>query len=304
MTTRLPYFYVEENKGLPAFVSQLFVSENIERSLGFGGLTFTDIPSLQQVVSKPRGGETETLAFQVGNDILIGPQNISQTVKKIKKSLRKNEALQKQLDKTVIRILEAKYKAGLAHRKPIDLDNLVTKLNSNQNRLLHQRIARECVTLVTNEAQVIPIQSLARKKFAVVSVGMETENVFSHYLSKYAPFDKFSIRLAEDTIKLKNGFEQYDMIVVAFFPLAQELIPKVISAINRVAKSGVAVHFGDPDLLRWSDQFGTVMAGYSDDPVVQRSTAEMIFGATAPKGRLPLSVANVWREGAGASISL
>jgi beta-N-acetylhexosaminidase len=304
MTTGLPYFYVEQNKGLPAFVSQLFVTENIQRSLGFAGLTFTDIPSLQKVVAKPRGGETELLAFQVGNDILINPNNLSATVKKIKKSLRKNAPLQQRLDEAVIKILKAKYDAGLSQRKPIDLDNLLIKIHSTQNRLLHQRISRECLTLVTNESGHLPIQSLARKKFAVVSIGMETDNVFSHYLTKYAPVDKFSIRLAEDTVKLKEGFDTYDLVVVASFPLAQNLLPQVMKSINRITGPKAVVHFGDPDLLKWFDSFGTVLAGYTDDPVVQRSAAEMVFGAIQSKGRLPLSVTEAWREGAGSTIDM
>lgn len=304
MTTRLPYFYVEENKGLPAFVSQLFVSENIQRSLGFDGLTFTDIPSLQQVVSKPRGGETETLAFQVGNDFLIDPSNLSATVKKIKRALKKNTPLQQHLDSTVKKILYTKYDAGLARRKPINLDNLVSKLNSTSARLLNQKIYRECITLVTNESGHVPVKSLTGKKFAVVSVGMETENPFADYLSRYAPFDKYSIRLHDDTIKLDSAFRAYDLVVVASFPRAQNLLPVVIPAINRVAERAIGVLFGDPEQLKWFDSFGTVIAGYTDAAVVQRSAAEMVFGAIRAKGRLPVTGTEKWREGTGSSMDL
>jgi beta-N-acetylhexosaminidase len=304
MTTGLPVFYVEQNKGLPAFVSQLFVSENIKRSLGFSGLTFTDIPSLQQVVSKPRGGETEMLAFQVGNDVLIDPANLSATVKNLKKALRKNESLQQHLDATVKKILAAKYAAGLARRKPIVLDNIVPRLNSTAGKLLNQRLNRESITLVTNESGQVPIKTLAGKKFAVVSIGMETENTFSHYLSKYAPFDKVSVRLAADTVKLKNIAEQYDGIIIAVFPLSENLLPVVIPTVNQLAGSATAVIFGDPALLKPFDAFGTVMCAYTDDPAVQRSAAEMIFGATPVSGRLPLTASDAWREGTGSSITL
>jgi beta-N-acetylhexosaminidase len=304
ITTRLPYFYVEENKGLPAFVSQLFISENIQRALGFNGLTFTDIPSLQQVVAKPRGGETETLAFQVGNDFLIDPVNLSATVKKIKKALKKNTPLQQHLDSTVKKILYAKYDAGLARRKPVNLDNLVSKLNSTSARLLNQKIYRECVTLVTNESGNVPVKSITGKQFAVVSIGMETENPFAHYLSKYSPFDKYSIRLAGDTLKLDSAFLKYDVVVVASFPKAHNLLPVVMPSINRIAERSIAVVLGDPDHLKWFDSFGTVMAGYTDAPVVQRSAAEAVFGAIRAKGRLPLTGGEKWREGTGASMDL
>jgi beta-N-acetylhexosaminidase len=303
MTTRLPYFYVEQNKGLPAFVSQLFVSENIQRGLGFNGLTFTDIPSLQQVVAKPRGGETETLAFQVGNDFLIDPANLSATVKKIKKSLKKNLPLQQHLDSTVRKILFAKYDAGLARRKPIELDNIVTKLNSTSLKVLNQKIYRESITLVTNESGHAPVKGLAGKKFAVISIGMETENPFAEYLSKYAPITKYSIRLPEDTSKLSD-FGKYDHVIVASFPFAENLLPGVMPSVNRIAAKSSAVVFGDPTQLRWFDSFGTVLAGYTDAAIVQHSAAEIVFGAIGARGRLPLTASDKWREGTGSSIEL
>lgn len=304
LTTRLPYFYLEKNKGLPAFVSQLFVSEDIKRSLGFKGLTFTDIPALQQVVSKPRGGETEALAFQVGNDMLIDPANIPATVRKIKRTLKKNLPLQQQLDLTVKKILSAKFDAGLAGRKPIDMDNLVRKLNSRESILLHQKLNRESATLVTNESGLVPIKDLAGKRFAVISIGMEPENTFSHTLSKYAPIDRYSIRLAEDTVKLTSSLRKYDVIIVGSFPLAQNLLPYVGPSLSRFTDhSMILAHFGDPTLLSGFTDYSAVIAGYTDEQVMQRSVAEMIFGAIGAKGRLPLSISDEWREGSGSSIS-
>jgi beta-N-acetylhexosaminidase len=304
VTSGLPYFYLERHRNLPPSASQIFVSEHIKRSLGFNGLTFTDIPSLQKVVSKPRGGETELLAFQVGNDMLIDPVNIPATVKKIRKTLKKNLPLQQHLDSTVRKILSAKFNAGLAHMKPVDTDNLVRKLNSREASLLRQRLNRESVTLVTNEGGEVPIRALAKRRFAVVSVGMDTENTFSHTLSKFAPFDKYSIRLPEDTLKLLGDLPHYDVVVLASFPLAQNLLPTVGPALQRLTHHHlILAHFGDPSLLDSFHGFSAVIAGYTDDAIAQRSAAELIFGSIPARGRLPLTVSDKWREGAGASIS-
>src|SRR6185503_8158717 len=76
LTSHLHFSSKESGKSVPAPLSQIFISEVIKSIKGFDGLAFTDIPYLNTIVNK-KGGETEKIAFQVGNDVLIAPQNIS-----------------------------------------------------------------------------------------------------------------------------------------------------------------------------------------------------------------------------------
>jgi CubicO group peptidase (beta-lactamase class C family)/beta-glucosidase-like glycosyl hydrolase len=303
-TTNLPYFYVEKSHDLSAKISRIFISEQIKRSLGFTGLTFVDIPDLQQIVEKPRGGETEALAFQVGNDILIDPLSIPSTIKKIKKDLRKNLPLQHQLDATVRKILSAKYDAGLPQWQPINTENLVRRLNSRSAQMLQQEVIRKAVTLVDNQNNALPIQSLENKKFASITIGKEQKNEFTHMLSKYAPFDHFNIRTAADTAFVNvDLISRYDYVVLAVFPYSTSFLPAIRNYLAKLQPNQkIICHFGDPLQLNQLSEINTAIAAYSDNPIAEQTAAQMIFGAMTFEGELPVSINHTLMEGRGLSV--
>jgi CubicO group peptidase (beta-lactamase class C family)/beta-glucosidase-like glycosyl hydrolase len=296
-TTWLPYFYMEKNHGLLSNVSKIFTSEQVKRTLGFQGLTFTDIPGLQEVTEKPRGGETEFLAFQVGNDILIDPGNFAATIRKFKKSLRKNAPLQQQLDAVVKKILLAKYDAGLAAWHPVDTDNLDLRVDNTQRKLFQHQLVRGSVTMVSNTPSIVPITTLNGKRFATVTIGKESPNIFTRALSKYAQFDHYNLRKVEDTVAVPV-LSTYDVVILASFPQAPSLVPALNKWLSRLDPSKVIVcHFGDPMELDYAQQFASVLTAYTDDEIGVRATAQMIFGAMDAQGELPATVNDKWKLG-------
>ncbi len=305
-TTNLPYFYVEKkNETLTGKISRIFISEQIKRSLGFTGLTFTDIPDLQEIVEKPRGGETEALAFQVGNDILIDPKSIPAMVKKFKRDLRKDLPLQHHLDATVRKILAAKYDAGLANWQPINTENLVRRLNPLSAKLLQREIIRKSITLVENQNNALPVSLLENKRFASITIGKEIRNEFTHTLSKYTHFDHYGIRTAADTALIDlDIINRYDYVVISVFPYSTSFLPAIknfLAKINPAQK--VICHFGDPLQLNQFSDLNTAITAYSDNPVSEKTAAQMIFGAMTFEGELPVSINHSLMEGRGLSIS-
>lgn len=301
-TTWLPYFYMEKNQGLLSNVSKIFTSEQVKRTLGFKGLTFTDVTALQEVTEKPRGGETEFLAFQVGNDILIEPKNLSATIRKFKKSLRKNVPLQQQLDAVVKKILLAKYEAGLATWKPIDTENVNVRIDNTKRKLFQQELIRNSVTMISNNPTLVPVTSLNRKKLATVTVGKESPNMFTRVLSKYAQFDHYNIRKAADTIAVPE-LSTYDVVVIASFPQAPSLTGELARWLKKLDPTKVVVcHFGDPMELSYAQPFASVITTYTDDEIGVRAAAQMIFGAMDANGELPATVNEQWKLGAHYSV--
>jgi CubicO group peptidase (beta-lactamase class C family)/beta-glucosidase-like glycosyl hydrolase len=304
-TTNLPYFYVEKkNETLTGKISRIFISEQIKRSLGFTGLTFTDIPDLQQIVEKPRGGETEALAFQMGNDILIDPRSISSTIRKLKKDLKKNLPLQHQLDATVRKILAAKYDAGLGNWQPINTENLVRRLNPLSAKLLQQKAIRKAITLVENQNNALPISALENKRFASITIGKEQKNDFTRTLSKYNHFDHYGIRSPADTASLDlDIINRYDYVVIAVFPYSTSFLPSIKNFLAKVRPGQkIICHFGDPLQLNQFADLTTAITAYSDNPISEKTAAQMIFGAMTFEGELPVSINHSLMEGRGLSI--
>ena len=279
---------------------QLFASEILKKSLGFNGLNFTDISRLQQTVGEQQEGNIERLALEAGNDILINPDNIPSAIRRISRGIRSNELLEDRLDEAVRKILAAKYDAALAFQKPVSTDNLLSRLNTPQAKLLRHQISEASVTLLANEENSIPVQWIENKKFVSISIGREEQNEFTRYLSKYASFEHLAIRLPQDTMHIKARLATADVIMVGVFPNASSMIKELAAFIEALTKRKQVIvsHFGNPSELKYFERVPSLLAGYTDQNEVPKIAAQIIFGAMAAKGELPYTISN-FMGGAG-----
>ncbi len=279
----------------------LFTGDILKTKLNFTGLIFGEVPELQKIAGNQPDGEIEKLALQMGHDMLINPEDISDAVKKISRALRKDRALEARLNEAVKKILDAKYKAGLFNKQSINTDNLVSRLVSPSAKLLKHEISEAAVTLLANANNTIPISLLEGVKFASISIGKEEQNEFTQYLSKYAFFQHHAVRQATDTTGLRKKLAAADVIVVGVFPLSNSFINDVIPTIKKLAskKEIILCHFGDPaQLISWTDM-PTVLAGYTDEDWIPKITAQVVFGGMAAQGVFPISLTHGFTEGQG-----
>ena len=293
-------FSIQGRKGvLPASVSEIFISEILKKKNGFEGLAFSEIPYLQSAASKKRSGDTELLAFTVGNDVLIAPLNIKAARRKILKAVKRDASLKNQLEVSVKKILAAKFDAGLNKRKPIKLDGLYDSLNNPHALYLKQLIAEASVTLVKNEKQLLPIQAIDNKKFVSISIGEERNDELKHYLGKYAEFEFYTIKKTIDTTAVKLKITSADIIVINILPSAYHLEKELVSFIKTLSskKEVVLAHFSNPYSLKYYEALPSIIAGYTDEGPVPKIVSEIIFGGIKPKGALPVSVSPLFPFG-------
>jgi CubicO group peptidase (beta-lactamase class C family) len=267
------------------------------KTLGFQvitGLTMADISGFEPI-DKPKSKRNHVPAFQVGNDILLDPKSISSVMRKMRRDLKKNEPLQQQLDAQVKKILGVKYDLGLANRQPINTENLVLRLNSLSSRLLQKEVVDKSITLVANLGNVLPIQSLEDRKFATLSIGKEKSNEFTHMLSKYVPFDHYSVKDPSDTASIDiSKLNQYNYLIISVYKDSAALRSFYLKL---KPQNKVVVHFGDPAGIGEFTGFNAAIAAYSDTPLAERAAAQMIFGAMTFDGRLPVSINDALVEG-------
>lgn len=248
-------------------------------------LKVADLSNVDLIFEKKKA--TPIPAFQVGNDIIVDPKNVSGLIKKLKRDLRKNEPLQQQLDATVKKILAAKYDAGLAYRQPIAMENLHLRLNSLPARILQQQVFRKAITLTANQNNALPVQSLENKRFASITIGKEKKNEFTHRLSKYAPFDHYELK-DSSSIDL-DVINKYDYVIVGIY---SDVTPLKTFLQRIQPKQKVVCFFGDPTDM--ADVNASITA-YANNPISENAAAQMIFGAMAFEGKQSLSTPLVQR---------
>lgn len=300
LTTNLHFSLLTKKKPTPAPLSSIFISDILKRQMDFGGVTFAHIPSFQSVAGKSKG-ESEKLAFEVGNDMLIDPFKLSTAVRKIEAAIKKDPSLIAQLDNSVKRILAAKYDAGLWKRPVIAVAHLVDRLNTEEADALRFSIAAAAITVAKNDRDEIPLKILDNKHFALLTIGHDNLGEFNRYLSKYTAFTSFSIKETQDTTDLAARLKAFDHVVVALYSLEPFHRNEILSWVDHLGKRQpiILCAFGNPfDLARLED-LPTIIAGYTDESPVPMVAAQIIFGARQGLGLLPLELASSLKEGQG-----
>ncbi|NJN41991.1 MAG: serine hydrolase [Flammeovirgaceae bacterium] len=300
-TSYLHFSSADKKQTLPPALSTLFISDVIRTKLNFNGLTFTEVPYLRAYTKKPRPGEAGKLAFELGNDFLIDPEQPGAATRKIIKAVKKNKNLMRMLDESVGRILSSKYDAGLANYKPSNTDNLYRKLTTPEAKLLQQRIGESAATLLKNDVQLLPIQILDNRKFLFVSVGGSQQNELNKYLDKYVQFERISIQSYQDTIGLFQKIKANDVIVIGMYPMASTFHEEIVSFFLQpeVQQKTAMCLFSNPLDLKNIEDFPTIIIGYSIDEQIQRAAAQIIFGGLPAKGIFPFTVSENSSEGMG-----
>jgi CubicO group peptidase (beta-lactamase class C family)/beta-glucosidase-like glycosyl hydrolase len=291
LTTHLHFSTREKNKLIPAPISQIFISGIVKSQANFKGLAFTEIPYLQTIVKKKRG-ETEKIAFAVGNDILIAPQNLRAAVKKISKLVRKDKTMMARLETTVKKILEAKFEAGLTVEKTVALTNLDEKLFSPSAKLVDHRIRTGAITLLKNESGLVPIQQLDDRKFNLVKIGGDYAGL-ERSLNRYIPFNSFTIKDQKDFGTAEASMKD-SYTVVALKSINTEVAGwiKKISSQNPT----IVCHFGNPNDLKLLQDTPVLIEGY-DAESTGEVIGQAIFGALPTLGKLPVGIKGVFEAG-------
>ncbi len=287
----------------PATLSLLFTGKWLKDKQNFDGLSFVDLPLVKIAAGKNRDGDEAVFAFQAGNDILIGPRDIGPSIRKIKKLVKAEEQYGQQLDRTVRKILSAKYDAGPSRRQEINLDNLAARLNSPQGLVLRQELYKKSVTVLRNDRKTLPIVSLEDKNFAyITSNTSEPNGAFYTCLRKYVPASYFTLDEKTNLVALSEAVAGHQILIIGIFPQTQ---PAVLTRLERMLSmlqpsiQIIYCDFGNESFLRTAAKFRTVVTAYCNAPEALSAVPEVIFGAIAASGTLPFSPSKAMQSGTG-----
>ncbi|WKV10463.1 glycoside hydrolase family 3 N-terminal domain-containing protein [Marivirga harenae] len=293
-------------------LSSNVVTDLLKEKLGFDGLIFTDALNMKGVSDYYAPGETDLLAFKAGNDVLLFPMNVPSAVKMIKNALKQKELTEERLEESVKKILHAKYKLGLhTGFKKLKIDNINEKLHTADAKNLNERLYAEAATLVKNEKKFLPIHILDTTNFASISLRGSKNSIFQQYLSKYADFTHYNLSKDNmdlgDYSRLMDQLSQYETVVVGIHDMnnssskrfglkSEDLL--FLQNLSEKANVVLAV-FGNAYSLKYLQSFQHVLLMYEDNDITQKLAPQMLFGAKAIKGKLPVSVAPNMPAGTG-----
>ncbi|WP_276499134.1 glycoside hydrolase family 3 N-terminal domain-containing protein [Pontibacter litorisediminis] len=304
---------VDSTKNQAATLSKPIVTGLLKEKMKYKGLVFTDALNMQGVSRYYKPGELDLKALMAGNDVLLFPEDVPTAVDKISKAVKKGQITQAEIDQRVRKILHAKYWAGLNKYKPVKLENLQEDIDRPASRVVQEQLYEHAVTVLENESNLIPFRNLDTLSIASVAVGASVGNTFQETLGNYAPINSFAIpdRYAADTAftNIIPQLEGNDVVVVSIhgmnstpaknYGIGTGTLAFIQYLRERTNKKVVVAVMGNAYSLKLFEGNKWLVAGYEDNPISQSLVPQVLFGARAAQGKLPISASAKYTAGAG-----
>ena len=289
---------LELRANFPSSLSKNIVTNLLQKDLQFNGLVFTDALNMKGASNFKEPGEIDLAAFLAGNDVLLISESIPKAQQLIMKAFNDGRIVEARLERSVKKILYAKYKVGLNNYQPVDMNNLVEDLNTPLDNVLYETAMKNALTVLKNKRLIVPVKKLANTKIAYVHFGDDSGEYFLSQLQKYTKVDWVKAKtLDEYNKKLK----EYDLTIIGFHksnvnPWKEYNFTEIeltrlyeIARNNNVILDVFARPYALLDLKVTSNIEGIIMS-YQNSKVSQELSAQLIFGAITAKGSLPVSI--------------
>lgn len=308
MTAHLSIPVLEPNPKLPTSLSSNVVTDLLKYKLGFLGLIFTDGLNMKGAANYSSPSEINLAAILAGNDILLIPHDIPETINLFKTSIQTGVLSYERIDESVRKILLAKYKVGLHTFKPIELLNLEKDINTKPDEVLHRELVKNSMTLIKNKKKLLPISDLKKlHKIAYVALGEASHDTFLKELQKYSEIFKVE---KDNLNEIIDTLEDFDLVIVGFHKSnAHPWKPYQFSnkesvwlhEISRKNKTILSVFASPYSLLNIKsfNNLESILVAYQNSTIAQKIAAQTIFGAIDAKGLLPVSIKNEFPLGTG-----
>jgi len=302
---------LDSTANLPSTLSKPIITNVLKEELGFKGLVISDAMGMKGVIKYFPDGEADLRAILAGNDVLELSENSKRGVKLIRKAIRKHQLSWEEINERVIKVLKAKYWAGLANPYQPDLQNLVSNLNRAEAVALKQQLADEAVTVL---GSMEGIHSLSKtKKTVLISIGSGVEDVFErnfkNYFSNITSITIAKNASAKDLEQIESTLRNVEQVILSIHDTRKRPAPtldyssSVQAFLEKISPNVQATAvFASPYTLSGLPKGllnHTLLLAYQNSEELQHAAVNILLGELNPKGKLPVNVSPLFKNGAG-----
>lgn len=311
-----------EKGTLPATLSPLMLSGMLRGKLGFDGLITSDAMDMSGLTLYFTQDEAAVRAVLAGEDMLIKPADPDACIRGLREAVRSNRITEKRIEESARRILAAKYDLGFVRNRITPLDAIDKAVAGQAAHALADEIAERAITLVRNDAKLLPITSnnlsadarifnlaitngddrlFVAQPFveALKKAGLKrVETVVLDGRSSAVEVQHALSRAAEAKLVIASLYGRVRSGQRASTGLPEPGAQALAVLIERNAPV-IGISFGNPYLLQSFPQLPTYIVAYGDMPSLQRAAARALLGKTIITGRLPITLPSLYPRGTG-----
>ncbi len=315
MTGHLAVPALEPDPMLPATMSPHILTDLLRKEMGFKGVVVTDALDMGGVTSQYAPGDVAARAIEAGADALLIPPSDDAALEGLAEAVRSGRLPMARVDDAVRRILNAKARLGLEANRFVDVNALNSKFGKPEFSAAAQDIADRGVTLLRDNAHVLPLDAARPLRLLVVQLSgdpdpypgmafgeeIRSEATEATILRADTQFSKV------DALKLP-ALDPYDAVIVSIYVRVADRKGNVGLPENQVAlvnqllagpKPAIVAAFGSPYMIERFPSAKTWIAEFSTQDVSQRAVARAIFGAIGTGGKIPVTVPGTAKRGDG-----
>jgi beta-glucosidase-like glycosyl hydrolase len=307
---------VVEKGTLPTTLSPV-VNNILRNDLGFDGLIVTDAMSMSGLTLYFTQEEASVRALEAGVDQLLKPADPDASFRGVVSAVKSGRLTEQRIEQSARKILAAKYDLGLVQQRITPIDEIDRVVAGNQASALADDIAAHAMTLVRNEANLVPLKTPAARVFNLAITNGDDRLFVTQ--SFVAEMNRGGVKM--DTIVLDDRSSDAevqktlgvassaDVVIVSMYGRVRSgqagsvALPKpgarALNALLDRQTPLVGISFGNPYLLMNFPKLPTYLVAYGDMPSLQRSAANALLGKTDVTGRLPISLPGLYPLGAG-----
>lgn len=294
MTAHIALPTITGDSDLPATVSPQVLTGILRQEMGYDGLVITDGLEMNGIVSRYGSGDAAVRAILAGADmvmVLWFPEKKEEVHQALLTAVRSGKISDERLDQSVRRILQAKAKRGLFSQKLLPVKEAMQALQAGEHRGVVRKIAERAVTLVKNEAKLLPLQK-GPKTLVVTS-----ESTFQSALSSSLPnVDSYlfspnasAAKMKSEATKLAKRIKKYERVVFGLWKPEGSVLVKAAKQ-KAPDLPMVVVSFGSPYLTSSIPSVEAYLCAYGFRAESERAAAQVLLGIASPSGRLPVSL--------------
>jgi beta-N-acetylhexosaminidase len=291
---------LDNRENRPTTLSRPVIHDLLREKIGFNGLIFTDAMEMKGVTKYFGPGQADVEALRAGNDIVLLPADIGAAIQAVQVALTDGTYDRAEFEKSVKRVLRAKYRLGLVRPQHIDLNNLRKDLNNPEAWMMKRRLIENAVTLVRDRSDLVGFETPEKYRFATLALGDTNRTIFQTNCGFYAPMTHLNAPKDLDSaaqLRLMDTLSKFDVVLMSLHNMRSKAVDNFglteseILLIRELSKRQqlVLTVFGNPYSLKYFNAVPALIEAYNEDPITQQVAAQALFGAIDFKGKLPVS---------------
>ncbi|OLD25100.1 MAG: hypothetical protein AUJ04_08300 [Acidobacteria bacterium 13_1_40CM_3_55_6] len=290
----------------------------LRNDLHFDGLIVTDAMSMSGLTLYFTQEEASVRALEAGADLLLKPADPDASLRGVRDAVKSGRLTEQRLEQSARKVLAAKYDLGLVHQRLTPLDEIDRVVAGKQAVALSEEIAEHAITLVRNDAKLLPMQITPAKRIFNLAItnGDDRLWIAQTFVGTMARAGvKIETIVLDDRsadAEVKKALDyagKADIVIVSMYgrvrtgqarsvALPEPGMKALNELIDRTAPL-IGISFGNPYLLLSVPKLQTYLVAYGDMPSLQEAAAEALAGKIEITGRLPISLPGLYARGTG-----